>query len=294
MVESTVNVVTTIRPGDVPVPAEYAALGAKSGYAPCPADELRMLIDGPEGEGKTTFAASVPDNIILDFERGADGIVAPRSVRIHIKGYDHYVHVTDKLLADAKAGKRPFSRITFDTTDRWVTMIATQIAHEKMVEDIVEYGQEGHGWQLLRNRCWSRVQELEEAGYAWTMVGHLTEKTVTDPVTKKDITVPRLSVFPTLKNPLVQSVEFHGTVFCITTEEPDMETVKLPSGQSISRPKATNKKITTYYFDCSSTSGKQGKKRGVPTMKARIELPLVNGWDVFIEEYRKAIGKEQK
>lgn len=289
---SSVNtVVAGVEPGGLPViPAEYAGMGLETGYAPKPAEELRMFVVGPSGEGKTTLASSIPDNLILDFEGGAGGIIGTRSVRVAIKGYDHYMQVTDKLIADGKAGRHPFKRVTFDPVDEWAALISMQLAVDKKVEDIAEYGSKGSGWSLLKNRCWSRVRELQQAGYAWTCVGHLVEKTVTNPITKQEMTVVRPSVFPGLAECCKRNSEFYGAVYSLSTQEIQRKKIKLPDGRTIEVDDQSNvKNVTKYYFDCRAVAGREGKMRGVPDMKSKIELPLINGWDKFVTEYEKAV-----
>jgi hypothetical protein len=300
MPEASVNQTIATKPNDVPVRADWATLGVVSGYAPCAADDVRMVVDGPEGEGKSTFVNSISSALILDFDKGSSGIVGPKSQRVKVLGYDHYQKLIAKALDDVAKNTRCFKRIVFDSADRWIEMVAIQLAKEKssppdkIVEDIGEYGSMGSGWRLLRNRCWYAVQELESAGYSWIIVGHLSEKTIVDPRTMKDITVPRLAIFETLRGPIVQSCEIHATVFRLHSEEQPEEEVTLPNGTKFKRPKpGAAKAIETYYFDCSSVAGRQGKKRGVPQMKKRFELPLVGGWDAFVKEYNEAVEKEK-
>ena len=293
MVETGQNVVKQVTPGGVPpITAAYAKLGVEMGYKPRDVSDLRMFLVGPSGEGKTTFLSSIPDTLILDFEGGAEGVPGSVAKRLHIRDYDHYISVIDLLLADAKAGKFVFKRVAFDTVDEWVGLIATQLAHEKDVEDIVEYGAKGHGWSLLKNRCWSKLRELQQAGYTWTCVGHITEKTIVDPITQRDKTVIRASVFPGLAGSCVRNSEFYATIFSLTTEEPVMRDVVLAGGVKRRLPvPGETKRNVTYYFDCSSVAGKEGKKRGVPAMETRFKLPLVGGWEVFSKKYTDAVTK---
>ncbi len=294
------NVVVDIKAGDVPsgskiiIPAAYKMLGAKSGYSPRRPEDLRLFIVGPPGEGKSTFISSIPKSLILDFEGGADSIPGTKAVRITIKDHDHYLSVIKRLVDDAKDGRKYWNRVTFDTIDEWAGLMARQLAHEKNVEDIVEYGQKGHGWSLLKNRCWSVAQELQMLGYAWTCVGHMTEKQITNPITKTESTVVRASVFPSLAEAFRRNSEFYATVFNIKKEIQKTKKRRLSNQKEITVPDGPPIWKEIFYFDCGSTPERQGKDRGVPNMKKRFEIPMIGGWDVFVKAYNEAVEEEKK
>jgi hypothetical protein len=286
-------VVNGVKPGDVPVPADYAALGVVSGYKPRPAEELRLFLTGPSGKGKTTFLSSIPDTLILDFELGADAIPGARAARVRVEGYPHYESLINKLVGDGQAKKPKFKRIGIDTGDEWMHAMSAQLAHEHNVEDITEYGTKGHGWGLIRSRCWAGIQALQAAGYSWAIVGHLTEKTISNPLTKTESTVLRPVLFDTLAKQILRNSDFYATIWMEATQEQEMETINV-RGKEIQRPKRDSKVIKRWWFDCRSIDGGDGKGRGVPTMRERFELPLVNGWDVFVDEYNQATEKIKK
>ena len=282
------NVVVAATPNTVPVvPSDWAALGMESGYNPRPAESLRLWVIGPNGEGKTTFVASIPDQIILDHENGANAIVGARSVRVHIKNYDHYVAVTDKLLADAKAGKRRWKRIAVDTADEWIGMIVTQLQKEKNVEDITEFGSQGKGYNLIQNRGWSKIRELEGAGYTWTIVGHQRLREETNPATHQKTSRLRPSIYPGFARQIQGCSDFELTIYSLTEQIQKTKEQKLPNGQIITTPDGTIESAR-YYLSALNTAEKEGKTRGVPSMERKFEIPLVNAWDVFTAKYGAA------
>jgi len=288
------NVVVDTKPNEVPViPDDWAALGAATGYDPRKVEDLRLWVVGPSGEGKSTFLSSIPGNIILDFDIGAEGIPGSKAIRIPIGSYDHYMAVTDKLIADAKNNRKIGVRVTIDTVDEWVSLITNQLQREKGVEDITEFGSQGHGWALIRDRCWSRLRDLEEAGYTWACVGHLTTKTETSPVDKKDRTVLRAVVFPSFAKKITTKCDFKLTVYCMLHSEEKTKKKKLGDGRVIEVPDGT---ITTrkYYVDSFTTAEKEGKSRGVPTMERKFEIPLIGGWDIFANKYNTAVEEAKK
>ena len=288
-----VNKTVDTAPNKVPVPADYAALGVVSGYTPRPAEGLRFFIVGPTGEGKTTWVSSIPDTIILDFELGADAIPEARATRVTIGNYAHYDSLLTKLIADAEAKKKHYKRVVIDTGDEWMHMISAQLATEHNVEDITEYGSKGHGWGLIRTRCWKGLQALQMAGYSWTVVGHLSEKTITNPVTHQDMTVVRPVIFKSLAEQILRNSDFHATIWRSISTEQEMETV-VAAGRKIQRPKKEQKIVKKWFFDCRSLDNRTGKERGVPTMAQKFEVPLIGGWDSFVTEYNQAIEKVKK
>jgi len=289
-----VNKVVDVKPNTEPkIPVDWEALGATRGYNPRSAEELRLWAIGPPGEGKTTFVSSIPDNIILDFDDGAAGIPGSKSTRILVKDYDCYVAILNKLVADAKAGRMIAKRVTIDTVDEWVSMIMGQLEKEKKVEDITDFGAQGHGWALIKNRCWSGLRTLEEAGYVWSCIGHMTTKTEINPVDRKERTVLRESVFPSFAKKITTKCDFKLTIYCLSEIEEQTKQKKLADGRVISVPDGT-RTIDKYYVDSYTTAAKEGKSRAVPTMNRKFEIPFIGGWDEFARRYNEAIAEAKK
>ena len=288
------NVRLATAPNDVPdIPADWRNIGVESGYKPKKAEDLNLWLVGPSGEGKTTFESSIPSQLIMDFDAGAGGVPGTRSKRVYIQNYDKYKEVTDKLIAEGLAGKAHWHRISIDTVDEWVGMIKNQLQKEKKVEDITEFGSQGHGWSLIRERCWSRLRELENAGYVWSCVGHLTTKNETNPATNQPRTVIREAVFPTMAKQITTRSDFKLTIYCINREIEKTKERKLPGGQIIEVSDGTVQKAT-YYVDSLTTAERDGKSRGALTMERKFEIPPVNAWDLFVEKYNAAIEQAKK
>jgi hypothetical protein len=287
------NAIVDATPNTVPtIPDDWAKLGLSFGYDPRLAEQLRLWIIGPSGEGKSTFNMSTPDNISLDFDGSAESIPGARACRVHVEDYEHYMAVTTKLIEDAKKGNRKFKRFSIDTVDEWVGMIINQLQTEKGVEDITNFGSEGHGWSLIRNRCWSRLRDLEQAGYVWSLIGHMTTKNETDPVNQKERTVLREAVFPSFAKKITTKCDFKLTVYCLP-KMVKLTTKKEINGRPVDIPAGT-KEVLQYFADSQTTLRKEGKSRAVPSMSRKIEIPLIGGWDVFAAEYNKAIEEAKK
>jgi len=288
------NVVLPATPNTVPViPADWAKLGVQTGYNPKPAEDLNLYIVGPSGEGKTTFESSIPDTLILDFDKSAESVVGTRAMRVPIQNYEHYMEITQKLIDEGKAGKHIVHRVSVDTTDEWVGMIKLQLQIEKGVPDITEFGGMGHGWAMIRERCWSRLREIEAAGFVWSCVGHMTTKTETSPVDYKERTVIRDSVFPTMSAQVVNSSDFKLTIYCINREVEKKEERILPGGQKITVP-CGKKMESKYFLDSYTTAERQGKGRVAPGMIRKFEIPAINAWDIFKKNYNVAVEAAKK
>ncbi|KKN66011.1 hypothetical protein LCGC14_0476030 [marine sediment metagenome] len=281
------------KPNELPkIPAGYADLGAVAGYNPPPPEKLNMLVVGPSNEGKSTFINSTPRTMVLDFEKGSDSIIDPKAIRIPIRDIAHYDKILAKLIADAKTGNRPFDRVAIDTGDEAAGMLSLWIANEKDIEDIAEYGREGHGWFLLRNRFMHRLRELNNAGYAWTIAGHIVEEKITDRKGKERLRI-KPALFPSLYKSVLRLASFEMTFYRLAKSQQRMKTIKHPtSGANIEVPDGDNVDVVeTYYLDMRALDGEPGKKRGVPNMAGRFELPLVDGWQVFKDNYNRAVNE---
>ncbi|KKN12801.1 hypothetical protein LCGC14_1012750 [marine sediment metagenome] len=287
------NVRLAATPNTVPIiPADWAKLGVQTGYNPKPVEDLNIYIVGPSGEGKTTFESSIPDTLILDLDKSAESIVGTRAMRIAIGNYEHYMEVTQKLIDEGRKGKHVAHRIAIDTTDKWIRMIVNQLQKEKGVEDITEFGSKGHGWAMILNRCWSRLQEIEEAGFVWACTGHMITKTETNPATYKERTVVRDAAFPSFSANIVNSSDFKFTIYYLTKTIKEPVEKKLAGGQIIKQVKES--RVPVYYLDSLTTAERQGKGRVAPGMTRKFELPAINAWDTFKKNYDAAIAVAKK
>ncbi len=291
------NVMVEVQPQTLP--AAYTKLGVTRGYNPYPAEQLRMFIVGPSGQGKTTFISGCPRNLILDFEGGAPGVIAPTSHRVHVSTYEDLEAIVALLKADARNPNRPFDRVTFDTVDQYVEMMNPVLAAEKAAKtkwngnDITQFGSEGSGWAILKNGCWNIITSLQRVGYAWTCIGHITiEHKV---IANKAISTPRPVLFPSFARLVGRNSEVFACIYSGMETEKYEEPLKLPDGRTTVLKK--HREVNKVYMDCTTVSSEKnvgtGKLRGVPTMKTRLELPdpLTGkfGWDTFVTMYDEAV-----
>lgn len=287
------NPTVDTKPNAVPVPADWAALGATTGYDPPSAEQLRLFVLGPSGEGKTTFVNSIRGNLILDFDIGANSSPGCVATRIPVPGYEQMAGYIEKLVVDAKAGKKPFSRITFDTVDEMVGCVQKQLEREKQVEDITEFGSQGHGYNLILGRLWSMVRELEEVGYPWAFVGHLKTKTERNPVTKKEETKLREATYPSIAKKILTRSDFKLTIFSMLEEKELFAEREIPGRGKVQVPVGTEK-MKVFYLDAMGDERQDAKARGVPSMEKRFPIPLCGGWDLFASKYTESVAKERE
>jgi len=282
-----------VKPNTVPlIPTDWSLLGLVAGYNPKLAEALRIYALGPYNEGKSTFLASIPNNIILDFEDGANAVVSPNSVRIHIRDYAHLIQVVDKLKEDAAKKTRHWVRVSIDTIEEFVDLIKHQLEAEKKVEDITEFGSRGHGYNLILQRVWSIMMDLEQVGYTWAIGGHQKLKTEYNPATKKEETKIREAVYPGVAAKIKNKSDFQITIYCLPKTVRTIKRMKTSTGQIIEQ---NHEETTNIYYASSYTCNRgDGKSRGVPTMDTKFEIPLVNGWDVFRQKYNAAVEAAKK
>jgi hypothetical protein len=289
-------------PGEIPLPKEYVALGLRTGYNPRPVEDARIYLTGLAGEGKSTFISSIPDAWLIDFEGGAEGIPGRRGSYFDIRDiakktgkdtFTVYRSVLEKLLADGKAGRRPCKRVILDTHDGWVEMegrhlLAEKSTPTKVYEDIGELGMKGHGHSLLQGRCRRILGDLEDAGYTWAVVGHLTYTVETDPITYKESTKIRPVLSKGYVGPVVRMAELHVTIYSSTRME---KVDRVIGGKTIRN--ATEKQVTRYHLFTRPTEAKtmEGKRRGVPNLPGKMEVPMVGGWEVLKKAYNEAVDE---
>lgn len=301
---SQTNVVVPTTPAEIPLPKAYVELGLTTGYNPCPIEKARLYVTGLSGEGKSTFVASIPNSMTIDYERGVTGIPGRRGAYFNIfeaarrskrTAYEVHRAIIDRLIEDARAGAPPCERIIFDTQDGWVELETVNFLKEKSsgiktYEDIGQYGERGAGHSLVQGRCRRILSSLESAGYTWAVVGHLTYVLETDADGKQQTNIrPILS--KGYVGPIVRKSDLHITINSSSRKEKVDMTVKgrvIKGGQE--------KVVTRYRLYTRPTEAKrmEGKQRGVPNLVGSMEIPMIDGWSVLKKAYNEAIDKSKK
>ena len=127
----------------------------------------------------------------------------------------------------------------------------------------------------------------------WSCVGHMITKTETNPVNHKERTVIRDALFPSFAAEIVNSSDFKLTIYCINKEIEKKIKKTLPGGQIIEVP-CGSKISSIYYLDSYTTEERQGKGRVAPGMTRKFEIPAINAWDIFANNYNVAVEAAKK
>jgi len=281
------------------LPPAYAKLGATTGFCPPSPEDCRIVVASPGGDGKSTFAMSIPDAIVLDFDRGTHSIAQARATRMvigegpsgRVDPYDHYQRIMTRLCEDGEKGKSPFRRVVIDTADTWTDLLGQHLAEEKKVESVGEYGQKGAGWSLLRERCKLDIQGLQAAGYSWMVLCHITEKNVT--LGKEEHTVMRPSVFPSCYDMIRNLADIEAVIRCErrTVEKTEQRTFNI-GGKSVTRdvPTGESETLHKYIMQLESDDLRRAKRRLVG-LGGELVVPAIDAWSsTFRPFYVKAVS----
>lgn len=138
----------------------------------------RILLAGPEGIGKSTFASNAPFPLFIAPE---DGLTGLDHVERFIPNSLNDLHeLLDSLILDI--GK--FKTLTFDTTDWLERLISQSVCARDNKADIEEYGY-GKGYVILENELVKILQKLDtiRAKHKVTiiMLAHVQIRTFNDP-----------------------------------------------------------------------------------------------------------------
>lgn len=280
----------TIQPGTLP--EAWEAIGATYCVTVPTAHEVRMLISGEGGVGKTTFVGNIPRAVHIDCDGGAHSVVDKRAATVtlramgaapHQRGHAVYANVISQLLKDAKNGDdRPFHTVIIDTLDTWFEMLAAHTLEEvnkkstkKTYATIGEYGDQGSGYAKVYDRAMFDLKTLYDAGYRWVVVGHLQEKEITVGGNRQTVTRPGVG------KGLFERVRNRADVEAQIYEDIRMKAVR------------KNNKITgdkeyerTHKLVVESNAQRQAKHR-VPNLSGELAIPRDGGWDTFEAFYNE-------
>ena len=146
----------------------------------------RMVVYGPSGVGKSTFACSAPDVLALDYEDGLSEIGPAR-----VKGASTWTESME-LVREACAGPGDHRTIVVDTIDRLEDQATEHVCKVgvkgKSLPDLAAFGY-GDGFEALAAQWRQLLFALESArpkGREVILVGHVQQKTQSDPTMEKN------------------------------------------------------------------------------------------------------------
>ncbi len=140
----------------------------------------RLLVYGQPGIGKSTFAASVPNVLMLNLEDGLDGIVCAQQ---KIASFDEFM----MALTAFNTQDHPFKALAVDSLSALENMIHAQVAKNENVPSIADIGY-GKGYKSA-NTLWIMVTEELDAirvnkKAAIILLGHAFVKQFDDPLSE--------------------------------------------------------------------------------------------------------------
>ena len=286
----------------VKIPERYAALGVKHGFDPTDPANLRMIVESEPGHGKTTFLMSMPDVLVLDFDRACEDALSPRASYMHIPSWEHYVGVKAALLDDAKKGNRPYRRIGFDTVDNFMALLDAHLIADinerrpagKQLHTIYEFGEKGAGYSKMCGALLRELADFDRAGYPYILNTHMRLRITT--IGEKQFIERRSSMAPMVMEALIKNTDIKARmsrslddVIQTTTKQ-----ISLPGGKTktITSPTGEVKANIRYWLGLMPQKASEqdnDTKRRIPTLEGILEIPLVHGWDVFATAYAKAV-----
>lgn len=180
--------VTPMIVGSNPLPTVLTNLGGYQGPRVLPFGRTRIVLLGGPKVGKTNFVCSDKRSIVLDIRGGAHAVQRGRACVIAIPDWQTYIKTITELCAAKRAGKlNDFDRVVIDVGNEWQQLLSSYIidmhnSRKSSVADhaksIGELGQ--NGWTQLKNLGLDHLTLIYDAGFGWTVTGHLFEKRVTE------------------------------------------------------------------------------------------------------------------
>ena len=150
------------------------------------ASPLRMLVYGPEGVGKTSLLADVPDLILLDVEGGSDAVDVPRypfhdGPGGHVpRDFAAVLAAIEDLIANPS---KEIRAVGIDTIDALEAMLWKHVCKAAGFESIEAFGY-GKGYQVALDewrKLFARLDALRATGVSVLMSGHSFVKPFKNP-----------------------------------------------------------------------------------------------------------------
>ncbi len=167
---------------------------------------LRGYIYGEPKVGKTTFAASFPDPLIIATEVGY------AHLRVHKVDIPDWL-TFKSLVTELKASKR-FSTLVVDTVDLLWDQCAAYICKKKNLEYLGD-AEFGKGYKLARDEFLSAINILVHTGRGILFISHSETKTITTRTSTLSRTLSSLSA--TARKVILPLVDYVG--YCYATEK---------------------------------------------------------------------------
>ncbi len=167
-----------------------------------PQRPLNMMVYGPPGCGKTTFAATAPGVVIIDYEFKAEKSLRqsfPDTPIIFPTRSDSIRDIVDYCLAEK------YQTICIDTVDRLFDVLLQQL----LVRIRARRPQIQH-WGEIMDEIKREIVRLQAANCNLILLSHEAESKVTDPITDKTIVNIRPNIPTNLRSQVPAIVDIVG------------------------------------------------------------------------------------
>ena len=117
--------------------------------------QLRVVVDGVEGEGKSTFAAQFPDPLFVDMENGTDSMDVKRTQRPET--WTELLQIVRDVAVDPSVCRT----LVLDTGDRAEALCVRYICQKYKTDGLESFGY-GKGYVYLREEFENLLNELDK------------------------------------------------------------------------------------------------------------------------------------
>ncbi len=140
----------------------------------------RVVVLGPPGCGKSTFAAGAPDVLFIDCEKRTEHLDIKR---FEANTWPEVLEVLREVYAAGLKGKSPFKTVVIDTLDHLDALIAVEVCTKNGWANLEEAGYgKGYSVALLEWRQLIKaIEALREVGIMVLLIAHAAIRTYSNP-----------------------------------------------------------------------------------------------------------------